>query len=44
MTLDNHHLTIPSNDEHFVPQLKMMLAEAESILDRPISLEKWLAL
>ncbi len=34
-------LTIPSNEEYSVPQLKMMLREAGLILDREISLQDW---
>jgi hypothetical protein len=34
-------LTIPSNEEYSVPQLKMMLREAGVILDREISLQEW---
>lgn len=37
-------LTIPSNSEYSVPQLKMMLRETEEIIERQISLEEWNAL
>lgn len=36
-----NRLTIPSNEEYSVPQLKMMLHEAETILGRAISLQEW---
>ena len=44
MTFEHHRLTILSNDEYSVPQLRMMLSEVESILNRSISLEEWLEL
>ena len=34
-------LTIPSNDEYSVPQLKMMIKELEKLIARKISLEEW---
>jgi hypothetical protein len=36
-----HRLAIPSNDEYSVPQLRMMLREAEGLLGREISLAEW---
>ena len=39
-----HRLTLSSNAEYSVPQLKMMLAEVEIILKRKISLAEWNAL
>jgi hypothetical protein len=36
-----NRLTIPSNEEYSVPQLKMMLHEAAQILGREISLQEW---
>lgn len=36
-----HRLTIPSNDEYSVPQLRMMVREAGTILGREIALEEW---
>lgn len=41
MAYAQHHLTIPSNDEYSVPQLRMMLREVEVILEREITLEAW---
>jgi len=34
-------LAIPSNPEYSVPQLKMMLAEVEKIIERAISAKEW---
>lgn len=34
-------LTIPSNDEYSVPQLRLMIREVEVILEREITLEEW---
>ena len=34
-------LTISSNDEYSVPQLKMMIKELEKLIAREISLEEW---
>lgn len=36
-----HRLAIPSNAEYSVPQLRMMLREAELLLGREIGLEDW---
>ncbi|WP_448562009.1 hypothetical protein [Trichothermofontia sp.] len=44
MTLADHRLTIPSNDEYSVPQLRVMLREVEAILDRAISWDEWTSL
>lgn len=41
MVYDQHRLTIPSNDEYSVPQLRMMIGEVEVILEREIALEEW---
>ncbi|MFB3075967.1 MAG: type II toxin-antitoxin system HicA family toxin, partial [Candidatus Methylomirabilales bacterium] len=41
MTYEQHRLTIPSNVEYSVPQLRMMLREAEGILDCSITVEAW---
>lgn len=37
----NNRLTIPSNKEFSVPQLKMMLNEVEGIIEREITLDEW---
>lgn len=41
MLYGQNRLTIPSNNEYFVPQLKMMLREVEEIIERKISVEEW---
>ena len=41
MISGDHRLTIPSNVEYSVAQLKMMIREAEGILGREITLEEW---
>lgn len=41
MTYAEHRLTIPSNEEYGVPQLRMLLREVELILERPLPLEEW---
>ena len=41
MVYKEHRLTIPSNREYSIPQLRMMLREIESILEREITMEKW---
>ncbi len=44
MIYDEQWLTIPSNEEYSVPQLRMMLQEVESILRRPLEIDEWNAL
>ena len=44
MIFKENRLTIPSNDEYSVPQLRMMLREVAEIIDRPINLDEWLTL
>ncbi|MDT5061877.1 MAG: hypothetical protein QOH63_2336 [Acidobacteriota bacterium] len=41
MIYGQHRLTIPSNKEYSVPQLRLMLREVEAILGRQISVDKW---
>jgi len=41
MVLQQHRLTIPSNDEYSVPQLRMMIREVEHILGRSVTVEEW---
>ena len=36
-----YRLTIPSNEEYSVPQLRMMLRETSIILGREITLAEW---
>ena len=44
MTFGSHRQTIPTNSEFSVPQLRMLLRQVESILERSISLEEWSSL
>lgn len=44
MIFKGNRLTIPSNDEYSVPQLRMMLQQVAEIIDRPIDLDEWLIL
>ncbi|MEH2070770.1 MAG: hypothetical protein V7K47_21855 [Nostoc sp.] len=41
MIYGEYRLTLPSNDEYSVPQMRMMIAEVEVILEREITLEEW---
>lgn len=41
MIYHEYRLTIPSNDEYSVPQLRMMIREVEEIIDKQITLEQW---
>lgn len=41
MIYQEYRLTIPSNDEYSVPQLRVMIREAEEIIERQITLEQW---
>ncbi|MFH0775834.1 MAG: type II toxin-antitoxin system HicA family toxin [bacterium] len=41
MIYKEYRLAIPSNREYSIPQLKMMLGEIESILERRIAIEEW---
>jgi hypothetical protein len=41
MVLGNHRLSIPSNPEYSIPQLRMMLQEVESIINRKINSDEW---
>ena len=36
-----YRLTIPSNAEYSVPQLRMMIKEVEAIIDGELSAEDW---
>ena len=44
MVYGQHRLTIPSNKEYSVPQLRMMLREVEGIIGQQISVDEWNAL
>ena len=41
MIHEGHRLTVPSNAEYSVDQLRMMVAEVEAILGRPLTADEW---
>jgi len=41
MVFENQRLSVPSNVEYSVPQLKMMIHEVESIIERSLSADEW---
>ncbi len=41
LIFENHRLTVPSNSEFSVPQLRIMLLETGAILGRDIAAEEW---
>ena len=41
MVQQQHRLTIPSNQEYSIPQLRMMIRELEHVLGRPVTFEEW---
>ena len=41
MVYENHRLSIPSNKEYSVPQLRMMMREVERIIGREIPMDEW---
>ena len=41
MVYEEYRLTVPSNTEYSVPQLRMMLNEVEGILGRVITVDEW---
>ncbi|RPH50134.1 MAG: type II toxin-antitoxin system HicA family toxin [Desulfobacteraceae bacterium] len=41
MDYKEYRLTIPSNTEYSVPQLRMMINEVEGILGRTIAPDEW---
>ena len=41
MVFGNYRLSIPSNTEFSAPQLRMMIREVESILDRTLDSDEW---
>ncbi len=43
MTYQNHRLSISSNSEYSVPQLRFMVREIETILEREITMSDWYA-
>ena len=41
MTIGHHRLTVPSNSEYSIPQLKMMLREVAEIVGRDVGVDEW---
>jgi len=41
MVFGNYRLSIPSNAEYSVPQLRKMIREVESILSRTLASAEW---
>jgi len=41
MVYQQHRLTVPSNQEYSIPQLRMMIRELEGILGRSVTFEEW---
>jgi predicted RNA binding protein YcfA (HicA-like mRNA interferase family) len=41
MVFKQCRLTIPSNSEYSVSQLRMMIREAEDIIERKVTVEEW---
>lgn len=41
LVLGQHRLTLPTNSEYSVPQLRMMLREVEAMLGRKIDANEW---
>jgi len=41
MIFNHHRMSIPSNAEYSVPQVKMMVSEIQEIIGRTISAEEW---
>ena len=41
MVFQKHRMTVPSNAEFSVPQLRLMIRELESVLSRRITQETW---
>ncbi len=44
MTYKQKRLTIPSNSEYSVPQLRFMIREVELIIERNLQVDEWNAL
>lgn len=41
MVYKRHRLSIPSNTEYSIPQLRMMIREAEEIIGKEITSDEW---
>lgn len=44
MVFARKRLTIPTNPEYSIPQVRMMLREVELIIERDVHLDEWQAL
>lgn len=44
MVYNQRRLTIPSNAEYSIPQLRFMIREVEIIIDRQIAADEWSSL
>jgi hypothetical protein len=41
MVSGQHRQTIPTNPEYSVPQIRMLVRQVESILERTVTLDEW---
>ena len=41
MVYGRHRMSVPSNAEYSVPQLRMMLHEVEEIIEHSITVDEW---
>ena len=41
MVYKRHRLSIPSNTEYSIPQLRMMIREVEEIISKEITADEW---
>jgi hypothetical protein len=41
MVYEQHRLSIPSNSEYSIPQLKMMISEVQEIIGRALHPDEW---
>jgi hypothetical protein len=41
MVYNRFRLSVPSNDEYSIPQVKMLIKEIEKITGKPITIEDW---
>ncbi len=41
MVFKQHRMSIPSNVEYSIPQLRMLMREVEGIMDRDLAADEW---
>jgi hypothetical protein len=41
LVMGSHRLSVPANQEYSVPQLRMMIREVESIINRTLDSDEW---